>query len=117
MNVYGPENGAVSGLGERVDLDLCCVFFFEDPVQVDEDVGGLIRRPFRRKPKLLGDTDSRLFCQASCEWYGCGYDRLRDNPYRVAYTAISTSLFGDETRANHLTSQLLRFLSTVAPKG
>jgi hypothetical protein len=75
-DVHGPENGAVSGLGERVDLDLCCVFFLEDPVQVDEDVGGLIRRPFGRKPKLLGDADSRLFCQASCEWYGCGDDRL-----------------------------------------
>jgi len=35
-------------------------------------------------------------------------------PYGVAYAATSTSLFGDETRANHLTSQLLRFFGTVA---
>jgi len=39
---------------------------------------------------------------------------LGDIPYRVAYAATSTSLFGDETRANHLTSQLLRFFGTVA---
>jgi len=35
-------------------------------------------------------------------------------PYGVAYAAVSTGLFGDETRAEHLTGQLLRFLSTVA---
>jgi hypothetical protein len=34
--------------------------------------------------------------------------------YRVAYTAIGTSLFGDETRADHLTCQLLGILCAVA---
>jgi hypothetical protein len=34
-------------------------------------------------------------------------------PYRVAYAATGASLFGDETRAKHLTGQLLRFFGTV----
>jgi len=61
---YRPENGAVGGLGERVDLDLCCVPFLEDSVQVNENVRCLVGRLFRRKPKLLGNINSSFFCQA-----------------------------------------------------
>ena len=45
----------------------------------------------------------------------CGF--LCWDTYRVAYTATSASLFGDETRANHLTCKLLGILCAVAEGG
>ena len=74
---YGPENGAVGGLGKRVDLNLRCVLFLENPIQVNEDVRRLLRRFLRRKSELLGNTDGRLFGEAGCKRYGRGDDGVR----------------------------------------
>lgn len=72
-----PENMSIGSLGERVDLNLGGILVLEDPVQVDENIGGFALRRLVLEAQLLGDTQCRGLVKSLLEIDWGGDDGVR----------------------------------------
>lgn len=65
---------AICGLTHRVDLNLGRVLVLEDLVEVDEDVGGFVKRALGLEAQLLRDGKSLILAETLLKVDRCGDD-------------------------------------------